>query len=204
MRRDASLTRTDPLDGAEVWFLTGSQGLYGEETLQQVAEQSQRVAAALDAADAVPARVVWKPVLKDADAIRSAMGDANEDPTCLGVITWMHTFSPAKMWISGIDALRKPLLHLHTQADAALPWATIDMDFMNLNQAPPGRASRGRRSPGTCPTRACRRASARGCAPPPAPAPRGRSSWPASATTCATSRSPSRTRSRPSCASASR
>src|SRR3954453_5433787 len=138
MRRDASLTRTDPFDGAEVWFLTGSQGLYGEEPLQQVAEQSQRVAAALDAADAVPARVVWKPVLKDGDAIRRAMGEANEDPNCLGVVTWMHTFSPAKMWISGIDALRKPLLHLHTQADAALPWATIDMDFMNLNQAAPG------------------------------------------------------------------
>src|SRR4051795_13619894 len=138
MRRDASLTRTDPFDGAEVWFLTGSQGLYGEETLQQVAEQSQRVAAALDAADAVPARVVWKPVLKDGDAIRRAMGEANEDPNCLGVVTWMHPFPPAKMWISGIAALRKPLLHLHTQADAALPWATIDMDFMNLNQAAHG------------------------------------------------------------------
>ncbi|MGY1605339.1 L-arabinose isomerase [Geodermatophilus sp. SYSU D00815] len=130
--------RTDPYAGAEVWFLTGSQDLYGEETLQQVAEQSQRVAAGLDAADAVPARVVWKPVLKDAGAIRRAMGEANEDPNCLGVITWMHTFSPSKMWISGIDALRKPLLHLHTQADAALPWATIDMDFMNLNQAAHG------------------------------------------------------------------
>src|SRR3954447_1602719 len=143
MRRDASLTRTDPFDGAEVWFLTGSQGLYGEETLQQVAEQSQRVAAALDAADAVPARVVWKPVLKDGDAIRRAMGEANEDPDCLRVVTWMHTFSPAKMWISGIDALRKPLLHLHTQADAALPWATIDMDFMNLNQAAQGSGEYG-------------------------------------------------------------
>src|SRR5215211_2993780 len=130
--------RTDPFAGAEVWFLTGSQGLYGEETLQQVADQSQRVAAELDAADAVPVRVVWKPVLTDAGAIRRAMGEANEDPNCLGVITWMHTFSPAKMWISGLDALRKPLLHLHTQADAALPWATIDMDFMNLNQAAHG------------------------------------------------------------------
>ena len=82
--------------------------------------------------------MVWKPVLKDAGAIRRAMGEANEDPACLGVITWMHTFSPAKMWITGLDALRKPLLHLHTQADAALPWATIDMDFMNLNQAAHG------------------------------------------------------------------
>jgi L-arabinose isomerase len=125
-------------EGSEVWFLTGSQGLYGEETLQQVASQSQRVATALDEAGEVPVRVVWKPVLKDAGAIRRIMGEANEDPACLGVITWMHTFSPAKMWISGLDALRKPLLHLHTQADAALPWATIDMDFMNLNQAAHG------------------------------------------------------------------
>ena len=147
-------------EGSEVWFLTGSQGLYGEETLQQVASQSQRVAAALDEAGEVPVRVVWKPVLKDAGAIRRAMGEANEDPACLGVITWMHTFSPAKMWITGLDALRKPLLHLHTQADAALPWATIDMDFMNLNQAAhgdreygfiahPPAACRGRRWPGT-------------------------------------------------------
>ncbi|MGY1644055.1 L-arabinose isomerase [Geodermatophilus sp. SYSU D00703] len=129
---------TDPFTGHELWFLTGSQGLYGEETLRQVAEQSQRVAGALDGAGEVPIRVVWKPVLTDAGAIRRAMGEANEDPACVGVITWMHTFSPAKMWISGLDALRKPLLHLHTQADAALPWATIDMDFMNLNQAAHG------------------------------------------------------------------
>ncbi|MGY1719954.1 MULTISPECIES: L-arabinose isomerase [unclassified Blastococcus] len=128
----------DPYAGAQVWFLTGSQGLYGEETLQQVADQSRRVAVALDAAAEIPAEVVWKPVLTDAGAIRRAMGEANEDPSCIGVITWMHTFSPAKMWIAGIDALRKPLLHLHTQADAALPWATIDMDFMNLNQAAHG------------------------------------------------------------------
>ena len=128
----------NPFDGQEVWFLTGSQHLYGEETLQQVAEQSQRVASALDTADEVPVRVVWKPVLTDAAAIRRAMGEANEDARCLGVITWMHTFSPAKMWLTGLDALRKPLLHLHTQADAALPWATIDMDFMNLNQAAHG------------------------------------------------------------------
>jgi L-arabinose isomerase len=128
----------NPFDGQEVWFLTGSQHLYGEETLNQVAEQSQRVASALDAADEVPVRVVWKPVLTDAGAIRRALGQANEDARCMGVVTWMHTFSPAKMWLTGLDALRKPLLHLHTQADAALPWATIDMDFMNLNQAAHG------------------------------------------------------------------
>ncbi len=125
-------------DGGRVWFLTGSQHLYGEETLQQVADQSRRVAAALDDGPEVPLPVLWQPVLTDAAAIRAVMGRANEDPTCLGVITWMHTFSPAKMWIAGLDALRKPLLHLHTQADAALPWATIDMDFMNLNQAAHG------------------------------------------------------------------
>ncbi|GAA1882402.1 L-arabinose isomerase [Asanoa iriomotensis] len=124
----------DPYAGREVWFLTGSQGLYGEDTLAQVASQSQRVAAALD----LPVRVVWQPVLTSSDAIRTVIGQANETPSCVGVITWMHTFSPAKMWIAGLDALRKPLLHLHTQADAALPWATIDMDFMNLNQAAHG------------------------------------------------------------------
>jgi L-arabinose isomerase len=127
-----------PFEQKQLWFLTGSQDLYGDETLRQVAEQSQQVAATLDAAGAVPVRVVWKPVLKDRDAIwRTAMA-ANADDGCLGVIVWMHTFSPAKMWIVGLDALRKPLLHLHTQANVELPWADIDMDFMNLNQAAHG------------------------------------------------------------------
>jgi L-arabinose isomerase len=122
----------------EVWFLTGSQGLYGEETLRQVAEQSKQVATLLaDAAD-VPVRVVWKPVLTNTDAIRRAALDANADDGVIGVIAWMHTFSPAKMWIAGLDALRKPLLHLHTQANVALPWGQIDFDFMNLNQAAHG------------------------------------------------------------------
>jgi L-arabinose isomerase len=128
----------DPFEGKEIWFLTGSQDLYGEDTLAQVAEQSRAVAAALDQAAGVPVRVVWKPVLKDRDAIRRAALDANADEACLGVITWMHTFSPAKMWILGLDALAKPMLHLHTQANVALPWADIDMDFMNLNQAAHG------------------------------------------------------------------
>ncbi|MFN8075197.1 MAG: L-arabinose isomerase [Kineosporiaceae bacterium] len=123
---------------SEVWFLTGSQHLYGPETLQQVADQSQEVVRALSASAALPATVVWKPVLTDSASIRSVLLAANADPACLGVITWMHTFSPAKMWISGLDALRKPLLHLHTQVNAALPWRTIDMDFMNLNQAAHG------------------------------------------------------------------
>ncbi|GHS89085.1 L-arabinose isomerase [Actinomycetota bacterium] len=127
-----------PYADREIWFLTGSQGLYGEETLRQVAEQSQEVARALDASPDVPAKVVWKPVLTDAGAIRRAMIDASSDDSVLGVITWMHTFSPAKMWIAGLDALRKPLLHLHTQANVELPWDTIDFDFMNLNQAAHG------------------------------------------------------------------
>ncbi|MEU2181383.1 L-arabinose isomerase [Streptomyces thermolilacinus] len=122
----------------EVWFLTGSQGLYGEETLKQVAEQSERIAATLAGTAGLPVRVVWKPVLTDAAAIRRVCLDANGDDRCAGLIAWMHTFSPAKMWIAGLDALRKPLLHLHTQSNVALPWDTIDMDFMNLNQAAHG------------------------------------------------------------------
>ncbi|RZU60878.1 L-arabinose isomerase [Zhihengliuella halotolerans] len=127
-----------PYADQEVWFFTGSQDLYGEETLAQVAEQSQQVAAALDASGEVPAKIVWKPVLKDKDAIRRAMLEANSNDAVLGVVTWMHTFSPAKMWISGLNALTKPLLHLHTQANVELPWESIDMDFMNLNQAAHG------------------------------------------------------------------
>jgi L-arabinose isomerase len=122
----------------EVWFVTGSQNLYGEETLRQVAEQSQAIAATLAAAPGMTIKVVWKPVLKEAAAIRRLCLDATADDSCIGLIAWMHTFSPAKMWIAGLDALGKPLLHLHTQANVALPWSTIDMDFMNLNQAAHG------------------------------------------------------------------
>jgi len=122
----------------EVWFLTGSQDLYGEETLRQVAEQSLEVVRLLGASSDIPVTVVWKPVLKSADAIRRAMLDATTNDAVVGVIAWMHTFSPAKMWIQGLDALRKPFLHLHTQANVELPWAEIDFDFMNLNQAAHG------------------------------------------------------------------
>jgi L-arabinose isomerase len=122
----------------EIWFLTGSQSLYGEDTLRQVAAQSQEVASTLDATGDVPVRIVWKPVLTTADAIRRMCRDASAADSCVGVIAWMHTFSPAKMWIAGLDALRVPLLHLHTQANRSLPWADIDMDFMNLNQAAHG------------------------------------------------------------------
>ncbi|HEV7951265.1 MAG TPA: L-arabinose isomerase [Glaciihabitans sp.] len=122
----------------EVWFLTGSQDLYGEETLRQVAEQSQAIADALNASSDVPVTVVWKEVLKDSESIRRQALDANSNDSVVGVIAWMHTFSPAKMWIRGLDALRKPLLHLHTQANVELPWSEIDFDFMNLNQAAHG------------------------------------------------------------------
>jgi L-arabinose isomerase len=123
---------------SDVWFLTGSQGLYGEETLRQVADQAQTIADILDNDPNLPTRVVRKPVLTNAAGIRRVSLDANADDACVGVITWMHTFSPAKMWITGLDQLRKPMLHLHTQANRELPWSTIDMDFMNLNQAAHG------------------------------------------------------------------
>jgi L-arabinose isomerase len=123
---------------AEVWFLTGSQAMYGEETLRQVATQAGQIARALDGEAGIGVRVVWKPVLTDPAMIRRACLDASSSDECIGVITWMHTFSPAKMWIAGLEALAKPMLHLHTQANVALPWATIDMDFMNLNQAAHG------------------------------------------------------------------
>ena len=126
------------LDQYEVWFLTGSQDLYGEETLRQVAEQSQQIARALDASSDIPVKVVWKPVLKESESIRRAALDANSQRNVIGVMAWMHTFSPAKMWIAGLAALQKPLLHLHTQANVELPWAEIDFDFMNLNQAAHG------------------------------------------------------------------
>jgi L-arabinose isomerase len=128
---------TDQSPPAVIWFLTGSQGLYGPETLRQVATQSQQIAARLDADPDIPARVVWKPVLTSSSEILAVCRDAAMQGA-VGVIAWMHTFSPAKMWIAGLDALRTPLLHLHTQANVALPWSEIDMDFMNLNQAAHG------------------------------------------------------------------
>jgi len=126
------------LSTREVWFLTGSQDLYGPETLAQVAEQSQAIARELEAASDIPVTVVWKPVLKDSTSIKRMALEVNGNESVIGVIAWMHTFSPAKMWIGGLDALRKPLLHLHTQANVALPWDEIDFDFMNLNQAAHG------------------------------------------------------------------
>jgi L-arabinose isomerase len=121
-----------------IWFLTGSQGLYGEDIVAQVVAQSQQIAKQLGGAGEIPCEVVWRPVLTDAGAIRRTFLEANADDDVVGVIAWMHTFSPAKMWIGGLDVLAKPLLHLHTQVNVELPWADIDMDFMNLNQAAHG------------------------------------------------------------------
>jgi L-arabinose isomerase len=122
----------------EVWFITGSQHLYGEETLKQVAAHSKIIAASLNDAPQVPVRIVFKPTVKTAEEIYGVCQEANNAKNCMGVITWMHTFSPAKMWIAGLKILRKPMLHLHTQFNRDIPWATIDMDFMNLNQSAHG------------------------------------------------------------------
>ena len=122
----------------EVWFVTGSQHLYGPKTLETVAKHSQEIAAALGASAQMPVKVVFKPVLTTPDSIRRLCIDANSDDNCIGLITWMHTFSPAKMWISGLTQLKKPFAHLHTQYNREIPWSEIDMDFMNLNQAAHG------------------------------------------------------------------
>ncbi|GAA0546835.1 L-arabinose isomerase [Chitinophaga japonensis] len=122
----------------EAWFITGSQHLYGEETLQQVAAHAQTIAASLDAASNIPVRIVWKPVVKTPEEIYRVCQEANTTPGCIGIIAWMHTFSPAKMWIGGLKVLQRPLLHLHTQFNRDIPWGDIDMDFMNLNQSAHG------------------------------------------------------------------
>ncbi|MGI4853912.1 MAG: L-arabinose isomerase [Janthinobacterium lividum] len=122
----------------EIWFVTGSQHLYGAETLAKVASNSQAIAASLDGEATMPCRVIFKPVLTTPDEIRSLCREANNSELCIGLMFWMHTFSPAKMWIAGLQLLNKPFVHLHTQFNQALPWSTIDMDFMNLNQAAHG------------------------------------------------------------------
>lgn len=122
----------------EVWFVVGSQELYGPETLQKVAEHSQYIAKGLDASPNIPVKIVYKAVVKSPDQITKVCLEANSDKNCIGIIAWMHTFSPAKMWIGGLSILKKPLCHLHTQFSAEIPWATIDMDFMNLNQSAHG------------------------------------------------------------------
>jgi L-arabinose isomerase len=124
--------------GLEVWFVTGSQHLYGEAALNKVAEHSQEMAQGLTKSGKLPVKVVFKPVVTTPDLITDLCREANNTQNCVGLITWMHTFSPAKMWISGLNILDKPFVHLHTQYNRDLPWSEIDMDFMNLNQSAHG------------------------------------------------------------------
>lgn len=122
----------------ELWFLTGSQHLYGPETLEQVAQHAQAIAEALHKDDNIAVKVIFKPVVKTAEEIYETCQEANTAKNCIGVIAWMHTFSPAKMWIRGLKILQKPICHLHTQYNRDIPWSSIDMDFMNLNQSAHG------------------------------------------------------------------
>jgi len=122
----------------EVWFVTGTQHLYGPETLKQVAADSTKIAAALDKSPKIPVKIVFKPILTTPDSITELCIEANNSKNCVGLITWMHTFSPAKMWIRGLTILNKPFLHFHTQMNRDIPWETIDMNFMNLNQSAHG------------------------------------------------------------------
>src|SRR5256886_5152791 len=122
----------------DVWFVTGSQHLYGPETIEKVAEHSKEIAQALSHSDKIPVNVVFKPVLTTPEAIRELCLEANSARNCVGLVTWMHTFSPAKMWIGGLTALQKPFAHLHTKYNRHIPWSGIDMAFMNLNQSAHG------------------------------------------------------------------
>lgn len=131
------LIMTD-LKAMEAWFVTGSQHLYGDDILKVVADHSRQIAMELSNSSQIPVKIVFKPVLTNPDAIRTLCMEANQSPDCIGLITWMHTFSPAKMWIGGLKVLNKPLAHLHTQFNREIPWADIDMDFMNLNQSAHG------------------------------------------------------------------
>ena len=126
------------LKNLEAWFVTGSQFLYGEETLKQVAAHSQMITSSLAGSDSIPVKIVFKPVLKSPEEIYALCQEANTTKNCIGIIAWMHTFSPAKMWIGGLKILQKPLLHFHTQFNRDIPWNDIDMDFMNLNQSAHG------------------------------------------------------------------
>src|SRR5262245_60923578 len=126
------------LKSYEIWFVTGSQHLYGDETLKQVAAHSQEIAKYLNDTPTIPVNIVFKPTVKSAEEIFAVCQQANVAKNCIGIIAWMHTFSPAKMWIGGLKILQKPLLHLHTQFNRDIPWNEIDMDFMNLNQSAHG------------------------------------------------------------------
>jgi len=126
------------LPSPEIWFITGSQHLYGEETLRQVAAHSQQMVQELNGLQRLPLKLVFQPILTRPEEVRGLCLRANHEPNCAGLILWMHTFSPSKMWIGGLSNLSKPFLHLHTQFNRDLPWGEIDMDFMNLNQAAHG------------------------------------------------------------------
>jgi len=122
----------------EVWFITGSQHLYGEKTLKQVEKNSKEIVKGLSGSDKIPVKVVFKSLVTTPDSIYNVCLEANNSSKCIGLILWMHTFSPAKMWISGLKVLQKPFVHLHTQFNRDIPWDSIDMDFMNLNQSAHG------------------------------------------------------------------
>ena len=122
----------------QFWFATGSQDLYGDACLKKVAEHSQTIVNMLNASNSLPYELVWKPTLIDQASIRRTFNEANNDENCAGVITWMHTLSPAKMWIIGLQEYHKPLCHLHTQFNEEIPYGSIDMDFMNENQSAHG------------------------------------------------------------------
>ena len=126
------------LPSLEAWFVTGSQHLYGRDTLIKVEEHSREIARGLSDAQNIPVQIVCKPVMTTPESIYELCLNANSAKNCIGLITWMHTFSPARMWIAGLRLLNKPFLHLHTQFNEELPWANIDMDFMNLNQSAHG------------------------------------------------------------------
>src|SRR5258708_6123695 len=126
------------LKDLQLWFVTGSQHLYGDETLKKVADHSEQIASSLNQAKDIPVTVVFKPAVKSPEEIYAVCQEANVEESCIGIISWMHTFSPAKMWIGGLKILHKPLLHLHTQFNRDIPWSEIDMDFMNLNQSAHG------------------------------------------------------------------
>jgi len=127
----------------EFWFIVGSQDLYGDETLKQVKANAQAMAAELGADPVLPGKLVLKPTAVTPEQIRKLFAEANAAENCAGIITWMHTFSPSKMWIQGLSVNKKPLLHLHTQFNRDIPWASIDMDFMNLNQSAHGDREHG-------------------------------------------------------------
>ncbi|CUU23964.1 L-arabinose isomerase [Duffyella gerundensis] len=126
------------LDSLSVWFVIGTQHLYGPETLRQVEQHAQQVVDGMNQQSALPLKLVVKPLVKSPDEALALCRDANHDNSCVGIITWLHTFSPAKMWIGGLSVLNKPLMQFHTQFNAEIPWDSMDMDFMNLNQTAHG------------------------------------------------------------------